>query len=205
MEPGVFVATLERLWSRSELLLWALATACVVAFVALAVGAHFDPPTFGTVAQSANAWLLPFGVALLVLAGFRTYYEKTRPAVRLVPLEQQFFWHVNKPNDGSVTTQIVGHFEAYNLSDSPIVLIDIKPIKPKITGQFIARAVDVQDVHTVYSGRYPIPAHMRVDGSFHLIAIQDFSSRGAEMDITVRISDQFGRRYKLAVRRVPKR
>ena len=43
MEPGAFVATLERLWSRSGLLLWALATACVVAFVALAVGAHFDP------------------------------------------------------------------------------------------------------------------------------------------------------------------
>ena len=93
VEPGAFLAMLERLWSRSGLLLWALGTAFIVAFVALAVGAHFDPSAFAATAQSATAWLLPIGAALLVLAGFRTYHENMNSPLRIVPLEPQFFRH----------------------------------------------------------------------------------------------------------------
>lgn len=202
MEPGTFVATLERLWSRSQLLLWALATACIVAFIALAVAAHFDPTTFGATAQSANAWLLLFGAALLVLAGFRTSYEKRQRGLRIVPHEQQFFWGTPKYGDGRIAIQIAGHFEVYNLSDQPIVLAEVRPIKPHITGEFMDRSVHLRDPRSEYVGDYAIPPRSRGEGSFHMFAFQDFSSQGPQMDIVVKVADQFGRWYRIKLPRV---
>ena len=203
MEPASFLTTLERLWNKSELLLWALATACLVAFLALVIAARFDAQTFGPAAQSSNHWLLPIGLALLVLAGFKTYHEKTHPPVRLVPREQQCFFGVTTQKDGRMTVQISGHFQIYNLSDQPLVLTEVRAIRPRITGQFIDRSVMVRGRdRDTYSGRHAIAPREAGDGSFHLFAFQDFSAAPREVKVAVKISDQFGRWHKLAIRRV---
>src|SRR5690348_8134235 len=131
LDAASFIATLERLWSRSRLLLWALAAASLVAFVRLAIAARLDATTFGPAARSATSWLLPLGLGLLVLACFRSYHDIRNPPVRLVPTESQFFCHVNTQTDGRLTTQIAGHFEIYNLSDQPIVLTDVRVVRPR--------------------------------------------------------------------------
>lgn len=121
-----------------------------------------------------------------------------------MPIENQFYVHPAKQQDGRMTVQIVGRFEIYNLSDQPIVLIDVKPIKPRITGKLINRLINVQDTNSQYSGRYPVPPYTMGNGSFMLIAYQDFSSRGSEVDVVVKVSDQFGRSHKIAVKHARK-
>ena len=130
LEPGTFIAMLERLWSRSSLLLWAIAAACGLAFLALLIAARVDPVTFVAAAQATMVWLLPLGVGAAVLAGFRTYHERTHPAVRFVADEQQSFVHVAPQSDGGVVTQISTHFEVVNLSDRQILLRRFRSVDP---------------------------------------------------------------------------
>jgi len=199
LEPSTFVATLERLWNRSGILLTALSTACLAAFVALVIAARFAPTTFDAASQSTEVWLLPLGISLAVLATFRKVYERNHPALRIVPTENQFFVHSAKQKDGRMTAQIAGHFEVYNLTDKPIVLTDVRSIKPRIHGKLVTKLVNVEDTQSAYWGRYAVPPRMMVRGSFMLIAYEDLSERGPEMDVTVRVSDQFGRWHKITV------
>jgi hypothetical protein len=204
MDAASFVATLERLWQRSAALLWALGVACTTAFVGLAVGAWLDAKTFGPAAQSSTPWLLPLGIALLVLAGFRSWYDRRHPALRFVPIPHQFFWHVTRQQDGQMTIQIGGRFEVYNLAASPMVLIEFKIVRPKIRGRLVNQMVHVEDTESDFWGRYPIPAYTRVLGSVHAMAFQDFSQHAPEMDIAVKVRAQTGTWYKVEVPRVRK-
>ena len=205
IDPATFFATIIRVWDKSGPLLWAMGTACIVAFGALAIGARVDPATFGPSSQAFNVWLLPFGLSFLVLATFRTAYERTHPQVRLVPREQSFYWHLTKQPDGRTTVQIAGHFEIYNLRNAPLVLSNIKVVRPRITGEIINRDVSVKQQRGPYTGRYSLDERTKGDGSLHIFAIQDFSHKRGPMRLVVKISDQFGHWYKMVVRRVPDR
>jgi hypothetical protein len=84
-------AAITSFWARSALFLWCLVTSCLVVFIALAAGAHWqvgDAPAL--LAEYCTKLGLAF-LVLLVFAAFKTYSERPEPILSLLPQEGQSF------------------------------------------------------------------------------------------------------------------
>lgn len=184
------------------MLLWAIAVASFCATAGLYIAGRIDAVTFGATTQSSVAWLLPLGLMTLVLAGFRTYYERSRPPVRFVAQNQQSFLHVQKQQDGSFTTQIVARFEVLNLSQSPIYLPEIKLIKPRTQAEIIQKTFITRQHDGVMFGRNVIPPGHATDASADIIFRSDIIGSSHDVNIKLKISDQFGRWHRATIRHI---
>ena len=132
-EPVTLAATLKSfaegiaaVWARGALVLWCLATTCAVVLFALIAGAHFH---IGDTAAMLTAYGTSLGLAFLVLsvfAGFKTYDERARPILSLIPNESQSFWGQARQTDGRVITSLALRFQATNLSKGAIMLSAVR-------------------------------------------------------------------------------
>jgi hypothetical protein len=83
--------------------------------------------------------LAVFKWVLVVLNAWRTCQAEARlrKTFHLTPITQQCHWSVSKQADGSMVTQIVAHFAVKNQSASPVGLVEVRVIKPKIKGEVL--------------------------------------------------------------------
>jgi hypothetical protein len=123
-------AAITSFWARSAILLWCLAGSCFFVLVALMAGAHWQ---LGDTPALLAAYGTILGLALLVLlvfAAFKTYSERPKPILSLLPQEDQSFWGQSRQTDGRITTQLSLRFQATNLTDGAIMLSAVELRRP---------------------------------------------------------------------------
>ena len=111
------------------------------------------------------------GVLLAIVAAFKTYSERPKPNIVLLPVEDQSGWAQAVQQDGSVITQFSVHFQATNVSDGTIKLSEITLRRPWVRRRSIlTRLLLLNDPNSKYYGSaHPVPAHTLSFGSATII------------------------------------
>src|SRR5262249_47367356 len=141
----------------------------------------------------------------LCLGAFKSAVDRHDRSLRLVPAEQQSFWHITRQPDGSITTQIACRFNVHNLTTQAIQLADFQLVRPKFRGTYLAKSVSVQQTGGRLAGRYDIPPLAATEGDLHLILLADLTPRwGGKFVFVATVLDQFGRRHVIKIRNLRK-
>lgn len=192
-------------WGRSAVLLWCLATVCILSLIVLAVGAHFqfgDAPTLFAAYGTVLGLAFP---ALLVFAAFKTYSERPKPILSLIPKERDSFWGQSTQTSGQITTQFCLRFQATNMSDSAIMLSEIALSRPFVRHRhFLAKHLLVRHARAnTYSFTNPIEPHSLTFASGDFIIDHAVGRVGQPMRVTIKVQDHAGRWHKLVFPHVP--
>jgi hypothetical protein len=192
-------------WGRSAVLLWCLATVCFLSLIALAVGAHFH---FGDAPGLFAAYGTILGLAfpaLLVFAAFKTYSERPKPILSLIPNEHQSFWGQSRQPSGQITTQFCLRFQATNLSDGAIMLSEIRLLRPSVRRRrILTKHLLVRHPRgNTYGFTNPIEPHSLTFASGDIIVDHPVGRVGQPMRVTIQVQDHAGRWHKLVFPHVP--
>ncbi len=139
-------------WGRSALLLWCLSLCAIVALAVLLVGTYFQIDGAAELFHRYAVLLMLACVLLPIVAGFRTYSERPKPSLVLLPIEDTSFWGQSVQPNGKVTTQFMLRFQATNMTNGTIVLSEIVLRRPPVgrKGKPIRVMVSLRD----HSGRW---------------------------------------------------
>jgi hypothetical protein len=77
----------------------------------------------------------------------------------ITPVEHQCFWGTSKQPDGSVVTQVSGHFMVKNRTDAPVHLMTAQLVKPRIRGEPLPGLVTMQAVDSNMHGTAHVSGH----------------------------------------------
>jgi hypothetical protein len=136
------IAAFLSVWARSAILFWSLAVCCLVVFIALVAGAHWqlgDAPVL--LAAYGTILVLTF-LVLFVLAAFTTYSERPPPTLSLLPQEGQSFCGQSRQPDGRITTQLELRFQATNLTGGAILLSALELRRPFVRRRGIPQTLN---------------------------------------------------------------
>jgi hypothetical protein len=188
-------AAITSFWARSAILLWCLATACSVALIALAAEAHWKVGDAPALLAQYGAWLGAAIPVLLVLAVFKTYSDRPKPTLVVLPREGQSFCALARQRDGTIATQLSLRFQATNLTDGAIVLSAIKLRCP-----FVRRhaAVSKQMLPLLIE-----PHSLTNDGLADIGIAHRVGRVGKTMRVVVFVRDHAGRWHKLIFPHLP--
>ena len=136
----------------------------------------------------------------MIVAAFKTYSERPKPDIVLLPIEDQSGWAQAVQKEGNVTTQFSVHFQATNVSDRTIELSEIALRRPRVRRQSIlARDLLFMDPKSNYYGSaHPVPAHTLSYGSATIIVDHAVGPKGKPIRLVVAMRDHTGRWHKLA-------
>jgi hypothetical protein len=191
--------TITSFWGRSALLLWCLACISLFLFVALAAGSHWkigDTPNLFTAYGTSLGLAFP---TLFVFAAFKTYSERPKPILSLLPKEQDSFWAQSKQPSGQIITQFALRFQATNFADGAVMLSDVALSRPFVRRRHIfVKHILVQHPRAnTYSFRHPIEPHSLTYASADIMVDYPVGRAGRPMRIVLRVQDHAGRWYKL--------
>jgi hypothetical protein len=197
---GDLIATM---WQRGALLLWTIAAACLVVFVALLVAARWHLGDAEGLLATYGIGLAVASLTLIVFAISKTYSERTaeqarRPLV-LIANERQSQWAQARQPSGEVITHITLRFQATNLSDGSVMLSAIRLIRPWVRKLRIRETIlSVRSpTGSEYGFEFPIMPHSLTQGSTHFVIDRPVGRIGKTMRIVVRVQDHAGRWYRL--------
>ena len=158
-------------WGRSALVLWCLAVCAIAALGVLWAGKHFQVDGAAELLHDYAVKLALAGVLLAIVAAFKTYSERPKANIVLLPVEDQSGWAQAVQQDGSVITQLSVHFQATNVSDGTIKLSEITVRRPWVRRRSIlTRLLLLKDPNSNYYGSaHPVPAHTLSFGSATII------------------------------------
>jgi hypothetical protein len=198
-------AAITSFWGRSAILLWCLAASCLVALIALVAGAHWrwgDAPAF--LAKYGTALGLAF-LVLLVFAAFKTYSERPKPTLSLLPEDGQSFCGQSRQADGRITTQLSLRFQVTNLTDGAIMLSRSELRRPMVRRHSILTNILMvrRPNSTVYGSQYPVPPRSLTYGLATIMINQPVGSAASTMRAVVALQDHTGRWHKLIFPHLP--
>jgi hypothetical protein len=189
------IAAFLSVWARSAILFWSLAVCCLVVFIALVAGAHWqlgDAPVL--LAAYGTILVLTF-LVLFVLAAFTTYSERPPPTLSLLPQESQSFCGQSRQPDGRITTQLELRFQATNLTGGAILLSALELRRP-----FVRRRAVLAKIHDI---KRPIEPYSLTYGSATIIIACPVGSVGKMMRVVVAVQDHAGRWHKIIFPHLP--
>jgi hypothetical protein len=196
-DPISWLSSALQAWERGSLFLWALGVGTLSAVVALSVTPIFAPTL------TTNSWfpaLTVAAVVLLVLAGFKTYQERTIETLVFIADDMQSFWNHAPQPDGRKLTQIALRGRVTNKSDKPIYPADIELISPR-TKRVVQRNIFTEhEGGRVYGSDNAIAPGARAGFSAHFFADSFIGIEGKPLTIVVSIKDQLGHRHKVRFR-----
>jgi hypothetical protein len=111
----------------------------------------------------------------------------------VTPIEQQCFWGVSKQVDGSVVTQVSGHFIVKNRTASALQLMAARLIAPRIKGEVLPGLLTMQAVGsrmhgTAWVSGHSIPAQAALPVAATILIrgapAQSFGMMNATIEIT---------------------
>ena len=191
--------TISSFWGRSALLLWCIAVCAIAALGVLWVGKYFQIDGAAELFHDYAMILALAGVLLLIGAAFKTYDERPKPNIVLLPIEDRSAWAQTLPREGNVTTQFSVHFQATNVSDGTIKLAEITLRRPWVRRRSIlTRVVSFEDPKSqYYSSAHPVPAHTLSYGSATIVVDHAVGRKGKPIPLVVALRDHTGRWHKL--------
>jgi hypothetical protein len=186
-------------WARSALALWCFAACAIAAAGLLWAGKYFQVDGAADLFHDYGAKLALAGVLLAIVAAFKTYSERPKPNIVLLPVEDQSGWAQAVQQDGSVITQFSVHFQATNVSERTIKLSEITLRRPWIRRRSIlTRLLLFKDPKSNYYGSaHPVPAHTLSYGSATIIVDHALGRKGEPIRLVVALRDHAGRWHKL--------
>ncbi|MGD1039148.1 MAG: hypothetical protein ABR878_18740 [Roseiarcus sp.] len=186
-------------WGRSALLLWCLSACAWASWGVIFAGKHFQFDRASEAVANYGLALSLVCVVLPIIAAFKTYGERPKPSLLMVPVDGQSFWAQSTQSDGRVTTQFALNFQATNVSDHPIKLSDVKIRRPWVRRRsIISKLLTFQHPkENVHSSQYPVLAHSLTYGSATVIVDRAIGTKGKPMRVVVRLQDHTGRWRRL--------
>lgn len=128
---------------------------------------------------------------------------KTRKALVLVPRLRPW-WYLAKQQDDSYVSQISINFDATNLTDRPVHILNMTLIRPRSSGEVIQAMVSLpMEGSRYHSTRHPVPANGTVEASAHVMVRGALARYGNPIVVTMAVTDQSGEEYRLRGIRVP--
>jgi hypothetical protein len=130
----------------------------------------------------------------------RTISGLKRPTLHLLADERRSWWQQTTYPDGRAITGFCFHFEATNLTNSPIRLSAARLTRPRtrapiIDNDVITRSPDPLDNR--YSRENSILPSDTVKVMSVIVFEKKIGGTGDRLKATLRLSDQLGRRHKL--------
>lgn len=162
----------------------------------------------------------PLGLFLTLVAWIFVLARSTIPAIRawrlwratsrarmrfvITPVEHQCIWGVSKQTDGTVVTQVSGHFMVKNRADSPLYLMTARLVRPRIRGEVLpgllaVRAIDDRTYGTAHTSGHCIPPHETVPVSATILIRGTPRQRSGMLQAIVEMSDADGHRERVRV------
>lgn len=186
-------------WGRSAILLWCLAVCSLAALGVLWAGKYFQIAGAAVLFRDNGVTLALAGVLLLIVAAFKTYDERSKQSIVLLPIEDQSGWAQAVQREGNVTTQFSVHFQATNVSDRTIKLSEVTLRRPWIRRRSIlTRVLLFKDPEAHYYGSsHPVPAHTLSYGSATIIVDHAVGRKGKPIRLVFALRDHAGRWHKL--------
>jgi hypothetical protein len=186
-------------WGRSALLLWCIALCSIAALGVLLAGKYFQIDRAAELFHDYGMILALAGVLLLIGAAFKTYDERPKPNIVLLPREDRSAWAQTLHREGNVTTQFSVHFQATNVSDGTIKLAEITLRRPWVRRRSILTRVVLFDdpKSQYYSSAHPVPAHTLTYGSATIVVDHAVGRKGKPIRLVVALRDHTGRWHKL--------
>lgn len=211
-EPLTLAATLKSfaegiaaVWARGALVIWCLATACAVVLLALIAGTYFHIGDMAVLLASYGTSLGFLFLVLSVFAGFKTYDERARPTLSLIPSETQSFWGQSRQTDGRVITSLRLHFQATNFSKGAIMLSAVRLHRPWVRRRAIITKlllIEQPKGHS-YGTKNPILPNSLTYGDAHITIDHPVGRLGKPMRAVVAFQDHAGRWHKLVFPHLP--
>jgi hypothetical protein len=135
-EPAIKVATRKSagrvlaMWQRGALVLWTIAAACLMAFIALLAGARSHLGDAEVLLTTYGADLVLAILALSVFASLKSYSEWAGRPLALIENVQQSHWCQAKQPSGEVITLIALWFQVTNFSKRSVMLTAMRLARP---------------------------------------------------------------------------
>ena len=182
--------------------------------LALSLTVFMGVPTFRNIVASDKqpifwfaviaAWIFVFArgakPAFAAIRGLNAQREARRHFV-ITPIDAQCFWAVSRQADGSVVTQISGHFMVKNRSSEKLHLMSGRVMKPKIKGEvlpgLLVTRMRGQDTYGTahVSGNF-IPAGEALPASWTYLVRGRPRQRSGPMHAVIEFSDANGHRER---------
>ena len=198
------VEAIAAIWARGALVLWCLATTCGVVILALIAGAHWQVGDAPALLSEHRTELVLAFIVLFVCAAFKTYGERPKPILSLLPQESGSFCSQAREADGRIFTLLALRFQATNLTDGTIMLSAIKLRRPFVRRRAIlTKNLMVLHPNGKYSSKNPIDAGTLAYGSADIIIAHPVGSMGKTMRAAIALQDHTGRWHKLVFPHLP--
>jgi hypothetical protein len=187
------------MWQRGALLLWIIAAACLMAFIALLTGARSHLGDAEVLLTTHGADLVLAILALSVFASLKSYSEWAGRPLALIKNVQQSHWCQTKQPSGEVITSIALWFQVTNFSQRSVMLTAMRLGRPWVRRRRIKQTT-LSVRHAIgleYGSEFPISPHSLTHGCAHIIIDRPIGRIGKTMRVVVRIQDHAGRWYRL--------
>jgi hypothetical protein len=143
------------------------------------------------------AWILTVcrSVAPAVQA-WRLWRAEAQARIRFIitPIEHQCFWGVSRQTDGSVVTQVSGHFMVKNRTASNLHLMTARLVKPRLSGEVLPglltiRAVDSHMHGTAHVSGHAIPPNHTLPVSMTILIRSTPRQQAGMLDAIIEMAD----------------
>jgi hypothetical protein len=141
-------------------------------FTAIALTLFSAVPDFRQLVAPATAHAIAFGaVAAWIFTGcravapgfqaFQAYRATSDAQIRFVvtPIDHQCTWATAKQEDGSIVTQVSGHFLVSNRTDERLYLTTARLLRPKIRGKELAGLLTMRALDSNMHGTASVSGH----------------------------------------------
>jgi hypothetical protein len=151
----------------------------------------------GVMFAAAVAWILTASRAVAqTFLAWRAWQAASEARVKFVvtPIEQQCFWGVSKQVDGSFVTQVTGRFMVKNRTASPLYLMTVRLLRPRIRGEILPGLLTMQAIDSNMHGTAHVSGHF-IPPQYTLPVSTTILIRGVPkqksgmMDATIEIAD----------------
>jgi hypothetical protein len=134
--------------------------------------------------------------SLLCIDAFLLY--RKRKILNITLHENESWWCLAKQKDGSFATQLSIKVNLGNISDSPISILKVRLIKPKILGRVFHSVVFLpKEGCASYSNDHKIPSRATVKASIEIMVEGIFVTEKKKLKVVLGITDEFGTEHRL--------
>jgi hypothetical protein len=191
-----WLKSLAEIWERGSLLLWGVAAAALAALIVAGAFTFFWPNASTSVVDFIPQ-IAVGSAALVVLAAFKTYQERSVRTLVFVTNVGQSFFHLAPQNDGRELTQVALRGRATNTSTAPIYLADVRLVSPRGRRTVHKHIFTQAQNNSMFGSDHVIPSGHRAELSADFF-IEGFVGDGTqEQTFVIAVSDQLGHWHRV--------